>query len=318
MMPQASTSRIDQEPAMRRMMSKSPFLALGLWYMVAHVGSSAWAQDQDMLAVLEPKKDAKPNFGTATLAGDLKSPFRKNVVAGGKLRTRIKDVTAWVDPNPDFILDYTAGAAPLTITAESKADTTLMVYLPNGTWLADDDSGGNLNPLLKIERPASGRYLIWVGTYGKDLALATLQFSCGTSGRPVAAEQAILTRVPDEELAKFLKEWKIKYTTGPGNSFRWTEGDDEYVLYGVGNGKALVISATLHAESTLEQINQWNDEKALSRAILTRDNADKRRPRLESDLHCSLGVTPLGVRGFIDQFKQSLSGFKNFLARKSP
>ena len=50
----------------------------------------------------------------------------------------------------------------------------MLINLPDGTWIADDDSGGNLNPLLKFAKPQSGRYDIWVGTIGKENASAKL------------------------------------------------------------------------------------------------------------------------------------------------
>src|SRR5262249_10116739 len=35
----------------------------------------------------------------------------------------------------------------------SKGDVTLLIYLPDGTWVADDDSGGGLNPMLNFKAP---------------------------------------------------------------------------------------------------------------------------------------------------------------------
>ena len=79
---------------------------------------------------------------------------------------------------PDFKLSYTAGNFPLTIHVESEADTTLLINLPDGTWVANDDQApGNLNPLLKFAKPMSGRYDIWVGTFGKENAKATLKIT---------------------------------------------------------------------------------------------------------------------------------------------
>ncbi len=106
-----------------------------------------------------------PNFGSAKLrVGFLPDPFARKVIAGGEVRTKLGGVTAWVSKQPDFKLFYEAGSAPLTIHVESGADTTLLINLPDGTWVADDDSGGNFNPLLRFARPQSGRYDIWVGT----------------------------------------------------------------------------------------------------------------------------------------------------------
>ena len=42
-----------------------------------------------------------------------------------------------------------------------------MVNAPDGSWYCDDDGGVNgMNPSIRFNRPASGRYEIWVGTYG--------------------------------------------------------------------------------------------------------------------------------------------------------
>jgi hypothetical protein len=116
-----------------------------------------------------------PTFGSVTLrAGFLPDPYKKDLVAGGPIQTKLGGVTAWVAKAPDFVLNYTAGQFALTIHADSKADTTLLINLPDGTWVADDDSGGGLNPLLKFAKPQSGRYDIYVGTFNKENAKATL------------------------------------------------------------------------------------------------------------------------------------------------
>jgi hypothetical protein len=117
----------------------------------------------------------EPTFGSATLrAGFLPDPFVKQLVAGGPIETRLGGVHAWIANAPDFKLYYTAGRFPLTVHAESAADTTLLINRPDGTWIADDDSGGNLNPLIRFAQPQSGRYDIYVGTFNRATARATL------------------------------------------------------------------------------------------------------------------------------------------------
>ncbi len=108
----------------------------------------------------------KPTYGTVDLkAGFTPDPFVKKVEAGGDVRTDKGGVTAWVAKAPDFRLNYTAGNFALTIYAESDADTTLLINLPDGKWVANDDGPGTgLNPLLKFAKPQSGQYDIWVGT----------------------------------------------------------------------------------------------------------------------------------------------------------
>jgi hypothetical protein len=67
---------------------------------------------------------------------------------------------------PDVRLVYTAGSLPLILSVASDADTTLVVNAPDGRWYCDDDSGeAPLNPMVRFNNPASGRYEIWVGTF---------------------------------------------------------------------------------------------------------------------------------------------------------
>ena len=51
---------------------------------------------------------------------------------------------------PDIDLNYSAGSYPLTISAESSTDTALLINLPDGTWVCDDDSGGNADPMVRM------------------------------------------------------------------------------------------------------------------------------------------------------------------------
>jgi hypothetical protein len=67
---------------------------------------------------------------------------------------------------PDVRLTYDAGSLPLIISVAAASDTTLVVNAPDGRWYCDDDSGeAPLNPMVRFNNPASGRYEIWVGTF---------------------------------------------------------------------------------------------------------------------------------------------------------
>jgi hypothetical protein len=136
-------------------------------------------------AQAQPNPNLKPTYGSVTLkAGFLPDPYVKDLVAGGELRTNLGGVSAYVATAPDFSLHYTKGQYALTFTAKSIGDTTLLVNLPDGTWVADDDSGGNLDPLIRIANPQSGRYDIYVGTYGKNLQDATLHITERVPAKP--------------------------------------------------------------------------------------------------------------------------------------
>lgn len=124
----------------------------------------------------EPDRSLTPSYGSVTLKnGFTPDPFSKSLQAGGTIKTELGGVKAKVARAPDFKLHFTAEVllanqlpAPLRIYVESKQDTTLLVNLPDGSWVANDDGGGNNNPQLRFGRPQSGRYDIWVGTFGHD------------------------------------------------------------------------------------------------------------------------------------------------------
>jgi hypothetical protein len=119
----------------------------------------------------------QPSFGTMRLtAGFMPDPRSVNVVAGGPVRTRHGGCAAHVAQNPSVRLHYAAGRHPLYISAMSGADTTLLVNLPNGQWVCNDDTNG-FNPAIHLPRPLAGQYDIFVGTYNAGTAPATLLVS---------------------------------------------------------------------------------------------------------------------------------------------
>lgn len=150
---------------MRNGMFKLALFATVFAVVAVLCGSAATAQDPNL----------PPTYGTVFLkAGFLPDPYTRDVVAGGPIVTTLGGVRAHVARAPDFRVNYTAGKYALTFFVNSAADTTLLINLPNGTWIADDDSGGNLNPMIRLGNPASGRYDIWVGTIRPDTAAAVL------------------------------------------------------------------------------------------------------------------------------------------------
>jgi serine protease Do len=123
-----------------------------------------------------PDISLPPTFGSVTLkTGFTPDPYVKKLTAGGPINTKLGGVNAFVAKAPDFKLHYTAGDTfPLIFHVRSEGDTTLLINLPNGTWIANDDGGKGLNPMLRLNNPMSGRYDIYVGTFGKTLVPATL------------------------------------------------------------------------------------------------------------------------------------------------
>ena len=124
---------------------------------------------------------AAPLFGTLDLSGGFTpDPATVEVEAGGS------DMADGLGPNctgyinnaaPDVRLNFEAGQLPLFIYAQSEVDTTLVVNLPDGRWMCNDDSSG-LNPGITVEPAASGQYDIWIGTFEEtEPAPATLFIS---------------------------------------------------------------------------------------------------------------------------------------------
>jgi hypothetical protein len=117
-----------------------------------------------------------PTYGTLNLsAGFRPDPQVVNVVSGGGGQGTIDAATLGspcvgvISNAPDLRLNYSAGQYQLMISADSAADTTLVVNGPDGRWYCDDDGGNNgLNPAVSFPNPSSGQYDIWVGTYGRN------------------------------------------------------------------------------------------------------------------------------------------------------
>lgn len=113
--------------------------------------------------------DADPNFGAIDLAsGFTPDPQVIEVRSGGSLNAQSLSPSCrgFISNAPDVRLNFDAGSLPLIISVAARADTTLVVNGPDGSWYCDDDTGVNgLNPMVRFNNPQSGRYEIWVGTY---------------------------------------------------------------------------------------------------------------------------------------------------------
>ena len=124
-----------------------------------------------------PDPDASPAHGTRTLAaGFMPDPDSIAVTAGGTDDASLIDGSCYGSIDfaaPDVTVNYTAGRYALSLYAESGTDLVLAVNAPDGRWYCDDDTDGQ-NPRVTFERPLSGPYAVFVGTYGGGTANATL------------------------------------------------------------------------------------------------------------------------------------------------
>jgi hypothetical protein len=122
----------------------------------------------------------RPNFGTVALrTGFTPDPRTVNVRSGGNIdASRLgANCRGFISNAPDVRLNFTAGSSlPLIISANSRADTTLVINAPDGRWYCDDDGGRlGMNPAVRFDNVRSGRYEIWVGTYGRANAFEPAQ-----------------------------------------------------------------------------------------------------------------------------------------------
>ncbi len=120
------------------------------------------------------------NYGEIRLnAGFTPDPYRVNLTAGGSIDAYTDTdlpgaCVGKISNAPDFEVTYSAGSLPLVFRSRSSSDTTLIINGPDGRWYCDDDSWGDGDAEVRFNKPSSGTYDIWVGTYGSSTASASL------------------------------------------------------------------------------------------------------------------------------------------------
>jgi hypothetical protein len=82
----------------------------------------------------------------------------------------------YVIHRPDVAITFDAGNRhrALEFRVSAACDTVLLVNDAAGSWHFIDDADGSQNPRLRLPRARSGRYDVWVGTYGRNTCQATL------------------------------------------------------------------------------------------------------------------------------------------------
>lgn len=140
---------------------------------IKHVVYAAALAASAALPAAAQNPNADPSYGTINLAtGFTPDPQVVSLRSGGNIDAESisSSCRGYIANAPDLRLVFRAGSdLPLVISANSSADTTLVINAPDGNWYCDDDGGNDgLNPAVRFNRPMSGRYEIWVGTYGNS------------------------------------------------------------------------------------------------------------------------------------------------------
>ncbi len=136
-------------------------------------------------------------YGQVSLTGGFEpDPHSVSVTAGGDIdaSTVSANCVGNIARRADFTLRFRPDELPLIVSATSDGDATLTVRAPDGSWHCDDDSAGNLNPMVRFDSPRNGRYQIWVGTFGTEPEPAMLHIS--ELGVPATGEVADFTLDP--------------------------------------------------------------------------------------------------------------------------
>lgn len=126
----------------------------------------------------EPNVNLEPLFGERSLvAGFSPDPFRITVKSGGTIDAGILDLEegclGFVSAAPDYRINWSGEGSVLNIyfvPADAGEDATLLVNLPNGSWICNDDANEDtLNPLIQLSAPQEGQYDIWIGSYAEEV-----------------------------------------------------------------------------------------------------------------------------------------------------
>jgi hypothetical protein len=114
-----------------------------------------------------------PTYGEITLDDDFGSEVHSiKLTSGGNINSSYLggECTGFVSKEPDYRLFWnntqTSNLGILFTPDDEGEDPTILVNLPDGTWICNDDMGaGLLLPFALIENPKEGQYDIWVGSF---------------------------------------------------------------------------------------------------------------------------------------------------------
>lgn len=131
-------------------------------------------------------------LGSSALAqesGSLSGGFEPATILLGASSSAVRQCSG----TPDVTFDYTEPRQSLVVFFErSSGDPTLAVRDPSGRCHFNDDGGGNLNPLVRLNSPAAGDYRVFLGRYSGQRARVSgnIGISENASVRPHSGRRA--------------------------------------------------------------------------------------------------------------------------------
>lgn len=146
-------------------------------------------------ATVTPGPQATLNFSlpaafgsTSITSGFVPDPFTVGMTAGGPANVAYLGggCSGHTTSAPSFSVNYTSGAFPtLRFYFIGAGDTTMIINSPSGSYACVDDSFGTVDPTIDFNSPSSGRYDVWIATFGAGQSIGgTLYVTENTGNHP--------------------------------------------------------------------------------------------------------------------------------------
>lgn len=146
--------------------------------------AAALAPDGSPVAAAQPRQASSPpvqqsgdpagDTTRATVdlsAGFIMDPYLLPVIGAGDTAADqlLEGCNGFVRSEPNVVVNWSGETEQLNFFVYSDSDPALVVELPDGTFLCNDDAGlRTVDPLVTIEDPAEGAYRIHVGSAASD------------------------------------------------------------------------------------------------------------------------------------------------------
>lgn len=109
------------------------------------------------------------NYGVFPIdPGFLPDPYIISMWSGGDVNASQLNLgpgcAGNVTSQPDLVIDWGSASHNMHLFFVGMDDTTMIVELPDGSYLCNDDTVGT-DPSVNIPNPEAGNYSIWIGTY---------------------------------------------------------------------------------------------------------------------------------------------------------
>ncbi len=161
---------------------------VGSYHAGSFVGGSLYITELDLSPGSYTRDELDytlgPYYGAISLrAGFTPDPATDELLVGGgsvDVSYLGNGCVGYATAQPDYRLNWSGRSSELRFffQADDNADTTILINLPDGSWMCNDDSAGTIDPMVVVGNPPEGQYDIWIGTYSRDTtAFGTLNIT---------------------------------------------------------------------------------------------------------------------------------------------